>query len=71
MTFYPRLVKKLYANLGPTNDKVIYYAMHKHLIIDIELLAKEFEMDASLLKLIIGLFPNYRKEMAIDMLFPY
>ena len=35
------------------------------------MLAKEFKMDASPPKLIVGSFPYYRKEMAIDMLFPY
>ena len=50
-TIYPRLVRMFYANLGSTNDKVSCYVMHKHLIIDVRLLAKEFEMDASLPKL--------------------
>ena len=45
--------------------------MHKHLIIDAELLAKEFEIDPSPPMLVIGSFPNYRKEKSIDMLFPY
>ena len=40
-----------YANLGAADDKVSHYIMHKHLVIDAELLAKEFEMDASPLKL--------------------
>ena len=36
-----------YANLWLIDDKVSYYVMHKPLIIDAELLAKEFKMDAS------------------------
>ena len=71
MTVYPRLVEMFHATLGSTNDKVSCYIMHKHLIIDVELLAKEFEMDLSTPKLTIGSFPNYRKEMSIDMLFAY
>ena len=60
-----------YTNLGSINDKVSCYVIHKHLIIDVELLAKEFEMDASLPELQVRSFPNYKKELAIDMLFPY
>ena len=48
------------ANLGAANDKVNCYVMHKYFIIDANLLAKEFEMDASPLKLTTGSFPNYR-----------
>ena len=48
---YLRLVRMFYENLGLINDKVSCYVMHKHMIIDAELLAKEFKMDASPLKL--------------------
>ena len=58
-------------NLGATNDKLSCYVMHKHLIIDFDTLAREFEMDASPPKVIVGDFPEYKKELAIDMLFPY
>ena len=68
---YPRLVKMFYANLGLANDKVSCYIMYKHLITDVESLTKEFEMEASFLKLIATSFPNYKKEMTIDMFFPY
>ena len=68
---YPRLVKMIYANLGLIDDKVSCYVMHKYLIIDVELLAKEFEMDASPPQLIIRSLPNYKKKMAIDILFHY
>ena len=44
---YPRLVRMLYANLGSTDDKVSCYIVHKHLIIDVKLLAKEFEKNVS------------------------
>ena len=60
-----------YANLRLTNDKVSYYVMHKHMIIDAELLAKKFQMDASSLKFQARSFPNYRKEFTIDRHFPY
>ena len=60
-----------YANLGLVDDKVSYYVMHKHIILDSEMLVKEFEMDASPLKLTAGSFPDYRKELALEMLFPY
>ena len=59
------------ANLATINDKLSCYMMHKHLIINLDVLAKEFEMDISSPKLIVGSFPSYRKELAIDMLFPY
>ena len=36
-----------YVNLRAVNDKMSCYIMRKHLIIDVELLAKEFEMDVS------------------------
>ena len=36
-----------YANLGAADDKVSCYIMHKHLIIDAKLLAKEFKIHAS------------------------
>ena len=70
-TIYPRLIKIFYANLGLVDDKVSYYVMHKLIIIDFVMLVKEFEIDASSPKLIARSFPNYRKELAIDMLFPY
>ena len=68
---YPRLVRMFYVNLGLANDKVSCYVMHKHMIIDVKLLAKEFQMDAFLPKLQSGSFPDYKKELAIDMLFRY
>ena len=70
-TIYPRLVRMFYVNLGFVDDKVSCYVMHKHVIIDVKLLAKEFEMDVPLLKLQAQSFLNYKKELAIDMLFPY
>ena len=60
-----------YANLRSANDKVSCYVMHKHLIIDTELLAKEFKMGVFPPKLQAGSFLNYKKELTIDMLFPY
>ena len=60
-----------YANLGAVNDKLSYYVIYKHLVIDSNVLAKEFEMDASPPKLTTTDFPKYRKEFTIDMLFPY
>ena len=60
-----------YANLGAYNDKVSCYVMYKHLIIDVDLLGKELEMDASRFKQTVGSFLDYRKELAIDMLFLY
>ena len=60
-----------YANLSSVDDKVSCYIMHKHLIINVESLAKEFEMDTSSPKLTARSFLDYRKEMAIGMLFPY
>ena len=60
-----------YANLGAIDDKVSCYIMHKHLIIDVDLLAKEFTMGASLLKLQVGSFLNYKKELVIDIFFSY
>ena len=59
-----------YINLGSANDKVNCYVMHKHMINDTELLAKKFEMDASPPKLKVESFPNNRKELVIDMIFP-
>ena len=44
--------------------------MHRHIIINFDMLAKEFKIDASPPKLIAGSFTNYRNEMTIDMLFP-
>ena len=59
-----------YANLRSVDDKVSYYMMHKHIVIDSEILAKQFKTDASP-RLTIGSFPDYKKELAIEMLFPY
>ena len=70
-TIYPRLVKMFYANLGVVNDKVSCYVLHKHIIIYANTLVKEFKMDTSPPKLIGWSFPNYQKDLAIDMLFPY
>ena len=36
-----------YVDLRLADDEVSCYVMHKHMIIDAKLLAKEFEMDAS------------------------
>ena len=60
-----------YANLRSTNDKVSCYVIHKHIIIDFEMLTKEYKMYASPPKLTIGSILNYKKELAFDMLFPY
>ena len=60
-----------YTNLGAVDDKVSCYVMYKHLIIDSDVLAKVFKMDASPPKLTLGSFPSNIKELAIDMLFPY
>ena len=59
-----------YANLGSVDDNVSCYVMHKHMIIDSELLAKELKMDASPLKLQARCFPDYRKELALICFFP-
>ena len=45
-----------YANLGAIDHKVSYYVMHKHIIIDVDTLAKEFEMDTSPVKLMLDPF---------------
>ena len=55
---YPRLVKMFYANLSSVDDKVSCYVMHKHIIIDFEMLAKGFKMEASPLKLTVGSSPD-------------
>ena len=68
---YPRLVKMFYANLGLLDNKISWHVMCKHLIIDAKSLATEFEMNASPSKLTTRSFLDYRKEMAIDILFPY
>ena len=68
--FYPRLIRMFYANLRLTDDKVSYYVMHKHMIIDVKLLAKEFETNASPPKFKARSFPYYKKEFSIDTLFP-
>ena len=70
-TAYPRLVKMFYANLRATGDKLSCYVMHKHLVIDSNTLAWEFKMAASPPKLSAGDFPEYMKEWAIGILFPY
>ena len=59
---YPRLVRMFYANLGLVDDKVNCYNIHKHLIINAELLAKECKIDASPLKLQAESFLDYKKE---------
>ena len=59
------------ANFVITNDKLSYYIMHKHLIIDSEVFAKEFDMDANLPKLIASSFLDYNKDLTISILFPY
>ena len=68
---YSRLIRMSYANLRSNDDKASCYVMHRHMVIDVELLAKEFKMDTSPLKLQVGSFLNYKKELAIAMLFPY
>ena len=60
-----------YANLGLADDKFICYVMHKHIILDSKMLVKEFGMDASRPKLTARSFLGYKKELSIDMLFPY
>ena len=42
---YPRFVRMFYENLGLVYDKVRCFIMHRHMIINVELLVKEFEMD--------------------------
>ena len=58
-----------YANLGSIDEKVSCYVMHKHLLVDSDTLAREFNMDASPPMLKVRSFPKYRKELAINMLF--
>ena len=59
---YLRLVKMMfYANSGAIDDKLSCYVMHKHLIIDFNTLALEFEMDASPSKVSTSDFPDYNK----------
>ena len=60
-----------YANLGAIDDKLSCYVMHKFLVIDSHVLVKEFKMNPSLPKLMAGDFPQYKKELTINMLFPY
>ena len=45
--------------------------MYKHLFINANTLTNDFEMDASPPKLIVGSFTSYRKELAVEMFFPY
>ena len=45
-------------NLAVIDDKLACYVMHKHLVIDFEVFAKEFDMDPSPLKLIVTSIPN-------------
>ena len=68
---YLRLVRIFYANLGVVDDKLSCYVMHRHVIIDFDVLAKDSEMDATLPKLAPGDFPDFTKDKAIDMLFPF
>ena len=55
---YSRLVRMYHANLGVADDKLSCYVMHKHLVIDFDVIAKEFKMDASPPKLMVGDFPQ-------------
>ena len=44
--------------------------MHKHVVIDFDIFAKEFDMDLAPPKLIAGSFLAYKKELAIIFHFP-
>ena len=57
-------------NLVVTNDKLSCHVMQKHMIINLDIFPKEFEMDPSLSKLTVGSFPSFKKEFSIDLLFP-
>ena len=59
------------ANLVAINDKLSYYVMHIHIAIDSNIFTKEFDVDSILLKLITRSFPNYKKELAIELMFPH
>ena len=61
----------LYTNLGFANDKTSCCVMHKHIIINCETFANEFDIDPSLQNLSARFFPNYSRNQAIYMLFPY
>ena len=68
---YPGLVRIFSANLTTINDKLSYYVMHKHMVIDSKVIVTKFEMDYGPPKLIIGSFPIYYNELAIRLLFPH
>ena len=59
-----------YTNLGSTNDKVNFYVVHKHMIIDYEMLAKEFEIDALPPKLMLDAFLIIRRSWPLTCFFP-
>ena len=58
-TVYPRLVRMFYANLEAVDDKVSCYVMHKYIVIDSNVLGREFEMHPSPPKLQAKDFPYY------------
>ena len=67
----PKLVRIFSANLVVVDDKLSYYVMHKYLVIDSKVFGKEFDMDLTPLKLTVRFFPNYSKDLGINLLFPY
>ena len=42
---YLKLVRMLNANMATIDDELSCYVMHKHMIIDFDIFAKEFDMD--------------------------
>ena len=68
---YPRMVRMFNANLVIINDKLSCYVMHKQLVINFEVFAKEFNICPTSPKLTIRSFPNHTKDLAIILLFPY
>ena len=59
------------ANLATTNDKLLCYVMHKHLVIDFKVFAKKFNMDPNPLKLTATSFLDYNKNLTINLLFSH
>ena len=59
----------LYTNLGFANDKISCYVMHKHIIINCETFANEFDINPFPPKLIVGPFPEFNKNEPLKILF--
>ena len=59
-----------YVNLGATNDKVSCYVMLKHLIIDVDTLAKKFKIDSSPPKLMARSFLSIKMNWLLKCCFP-